>query len=436
VNDSVALVVPNVAEFNLRHPALRLDPGTERGFAGRAALLIDQSVFWTGGDRVLLLPEGYDRLWLDDVHEVQDEKPPPIVSPRRRSSFLARDLLADPEALARLRGLLADREVRLVSWGATPELYTLVDVLRGYGLTVVPDGTPQESYWASLYLDAKLSCLDLARDIPEIRTPAGITTTSWEELRGATEHLADRHGRVIVRSPYGASGSGAVVVRAGSLGTAALWSAVQTDPQLRVFPLTVQQYVEHAPGVGCPAIDVRIDDDGVSETVLSCMTVDGHRFRSVNVGAGALSAAESARTVRAGHRIGAAAWELGFRGWFCVDFVAGADGRLYVTEFNARRSGAMPAIGLLREWNAHERMTMHIHDTVALPGSGRASYRDTVRPAFQRLWRAGHRALPLNVRGVAGRPPTLGLLTAGNSAEEATGLAQRLIDDIAAARIE
>jgi hypothetical protein len=113
----ISLILPNIAEFNLRNPAFRPDPAVEQRLAAVGSALADQAVFWDDGSRVLVLPAGLDRQWFADVHEVLGIAEPPVVSPAPRSGFLVRDLLHDGVALAEVRAALAGREtVRLKCW--------------------------------------------------------------------------------------------------------------------------------------------------------------------------------------------------------------------------------------------------------------------------------------------------------------------------------
>jgi Carbamoyl-phosphate synthase L chain, ATP binding domain len=437
MSGSIDLVVPNIADFNLRHPALRHGPGVEQAVvrAGRGAG--DQSAFWSTGDRVLILPTGYDPCWFDDIHGAQGLAVPPVICPAERTGLLVKDLLLDGASLAALRERLAGHPVvRLLAWGATPDLFPLAATLQGWGHELEADGVAEDSYWASLYLESKMSCLDLARHVPEVRVPRAITVTCWEELRGALTAMLGDYSRVIVKSPHGAGGEGTAVVRAGGRGLESFLNTAHREAFFRSFPLFVQEHVEHAEGVDCPAVDLRVDADGVAEILVSAMTVDGYRVRSVNVGAGAVPAAEAERILRVGRRIGLAARDLGFRGWLCVDYLVSAGGDLYVTEINARRSGAMAAISLLQRWQAYSRLTVFSHDTFAVSLPAPVSYREHIRPVFRGLWRAGVLAYPTGVRGLAQARPTIGLLTAAATATEAEQIAAgigRLLNTVAQA---
>lgn len=431
--EPIDVVVPNVAEFNTRNPTVPLGPAVTDVVTRLAGHLGDYAVYWSSRRRVLVLPAGYDPHWFTDVHRLLDEDVPPVVSPAVVTGMVVRDLLGDGAALARLRALLQGHDdVRLVTWGATPEVFLLAAALRGWGLAVSLDGVPERAYWVSRQLDSKLSCLDLAREVPGVRVPPGMLVVDSAELRGAAEHLLNLHERVIVRSPYGVGGDGSVVLNRDAAGIATLWTALERDPFLRTFPLLVQQFVAHRPGMGCPAVDLRIGDEGVRRIMPTVMAVDVSRVRGVHVGPGSMPSAETDRMIRIGRSIGDAAHARGFRGWMCVDFVLADDGTYFVTEINARRSGAMPAIAMLRRPGTTEQVIFS-HDAVSLGTRGPLSYLDDLRPVFERLWATGVRVYPTSVRGLVNRQPVLSLMAPGDDPEQAQRVVEETGRELAAA---
>jgi hypothetical protein len=423
-----------MAEYFLRNPALNLT-GAMREQVVRfgGTYECEHSVFWTPNPRVLILPAGYDPLWFSDIHQVLGLQPPPVVSPARRAGLLVQDLLHDGAGQAALREqLTGHRVVRMINTGPTPDLYRLVAMLRGWGLTVELDGVTEEHYWTSLYLDSKVSVLDLARQMPEIRVASGLLVSSWEELRGAVDVLLARHGRVIARSLHGVAGDGSAVTTADPARLARFFETIERDSFFG-FPLIVQEFIEHAPDVGCPAVDILVDEDGVQDVVLCSLTVvGGHHFRSVNVGPGALPEVWAKRVTQVAYDLGTAARDLGYRGWMCADCVAGADDQLYVTEINARRSGSQHAGSLLRLWGAERELTISAHFMVPVPAG--ASYADQVRPVFQPLWESGVRAYPTTVRGMAWPDPIMAVIAAAPTALEAEQIVAGIADAVSPAR--
>lgn len=417
MTERIDVVVPNIVEFNLRQLGATLDPYTAASFMTVGAALADESVFWSTGPRVQVLHPGTDRVWFADVHEALELEPPPVVEPVGRG-LLIDDLLGDGAALRALREQVDGyAEVQLLSWGATPGLYRLAAALRSWGAEVMLDVSPEPLYWTSLYLESKISCLDLARRLPGFRVPTAFTTMTWEETRGAVDHLLARGPAAIVKTLNGVGGTGAAVVRAGE--EAAFWRELAGEPYFRAFPLIVQEFLEHADRMGCPAADLLVTETGVEEVVTSVMTVDGHRFRSVKVGASILPPEVDAQTLIVGRVVGEEAARLGFRGWIGVDCLVSADGRYYVTEINARRTGGMHPIVLARRWGIDR--TVVRCDSMHPVEDGRRY--DDLRPVLRSMWRSGERILPTTVRCLSRRRPSVGVLTAGATPDESDAVA-------------
>jgi hypothetical protein len=419
MSEVIELIIPNSAEYHLRNPALQLI-GDERErvvrFAGTYEC--EHAVFWSAATRVMVLPAGWNELWFDDIHRALGLNAPPVVSPAMRTGLLVADLLHDGEAQCALREHLSGYAVvRLIMVGPTPETYLLAALLRGWGLKVELDSVDEDHYWASLYLDSKISCLDLARQTPLIRVADGMVVGNWTELRGALKAMVSRHGRVIARTLFGVAGDGSAVVSDAPGSVSGFLDTMSRD-SFFAFPLLIQKFVEHAEGVGCPAADILVGDDGVADVVRCALTVeDGYSFRSVDVGMDALPAVWGSRLDEVAHQVGSAAHALGYRGWICVDCVAGADDLLYVTEINARRSGSMHAGGLLRLWGAEKELTLSA--PFMLPVVAGTSYEHHIKPVFERLWKSGVRAYPTSVRALPWPDPIIAVIAAAPTAAAA-----------------
>jgi hypothetical protein len=416
---TIELVIPNMAEYFLRDTALNLTGVMrDRVISFGGTYETEHAVFWSSQPRVLLLPAGFDPVWFADIHRVLGVSEPPTVSPARRTGLLVSDLLHDGEAQQALRGHLAGYDqVRLIMNGPTPVTFSLVALLRGWGLAVELDGIDEDNYWVSLYLDNKVSVLNLAAEVPAMNVAPVITVSSDEELHGAVNLMLARHGRVIARSLHGVAGDGSAVTTAEPSQLARFYETIARDSFFD-YPILVQKFVPHADGIGCPAADILIDDNGVQDIVLCSLTVEGGcSFRSVQVGQGALPTKWSARLTELCHAVGTAARDLGYRGWLCIDCVAGADDKLYITEINARRSGSQHAGSLLRLWHAQNELTISAHFMVEVPDG--LTYERDIRPVFEPLWQDGVKVYPTAVRALSWPDPILAVIAAAPTADEA-----------------
>jgi len=430
VSETVELIIPNSAEYFLRDPDLNLT-GDERArlvrFSGTYEC--EHSIFWSDAPRVLLLPHGVHDEWFRDVHEALGKIVPPYVSPAMTTGLLVEDLLADGDAQRRLREQLAGYGlVRMQLVGPTPEVYQLAAIIRGWGHEVELDCVPAEDYWVSLYLDSKVSVLDLAREYSDVVVAPGVVVSNWIEFKGALAAMVARYGKVIARTAYGVAGDGSGVVTREPGSVEAFLDKAARD-SFFAYPILVQQFVEHAPGVGCPAVDILVGEDGVEDVVLCALTVEhGYQFRSVDVGDGALPPVWGERVTQVAHTIGEAVRRLGYSGWICADCVAGVDDRIYVTEINARRSGSLHAGGLLRYWNAERDLTLSAHFMMEVPAG--ISYEQHIRPIFRRLWERGVRAYPTSVRGIHWEEPMIAVIAAAPTAADAANIVAGIRDEV------
>lgn len=426
MSNSIELIVPNEVEYLLRDSALQLSAVARDGVIQfNGGFEVDHVVFWRKNPRVLLLPVGHDPLWFADLHRVLGLQEPAVVSPVPRTGLILEDLFSDAAAQAALRELVGDfSTVQFISHGATPDTYRLAELIRSWGPTVELDCVGEQAYWSTLYLDNKLSVLDLAKDVASVNAAPVLTINNPDALTGAVDAMLALHGKVIVRSMLGYAGFGSAITTADPDRLAALYQRMANDSFFS-YPLMIQKFIEPPAGVGCPAADVLVDASGAQQIVpCSMMISGGHNFEYVNVGPDALPPVWAERLAEVSRDIGAAASRLGYRGWLSVDCVAGIDERLYVTEINARRSGSLHAVGLLELWGADAGLTISAHFTVAVPSG--LSYADDLRPLFGELWARGVRAYPSAIRGLAWDEPMIAVLAAATTASEA----EQIVEDI------
>jgi hypothetical protein len=432
VSNTIELIIPNEVEFLLRDSTLRLNAADRDGliqFNGRYES--DHVVFWRSGPRVLLMTAGHDPDWFADIHRVLGLEPPAVVSPRTDTGMLVVDLFRDGSAQAELRRQVCDFDtVQLIYNGPTPDIYRLAEIVRSWGPTVRIDGCEERDYWSSLYLDNKLSVLDLAREVPSVAAAPAVTVNSPEELRGSVAAMLALHDKVIVRSTLGYAGHGSAVTTADPDRMTVLYQRIASDSFFH-FPLIVQKFIEQPPEVGCPAADVLVGPDGARKIVPCSLKVSGgHSFEYVNVGPAALPPVWTQRLEQVSRDVGLAVSRLGFRGWLSIDCVAGADEQLYVTELNSRRSGSLHAVGLLDLWGADAGLTISAQFTLPLPTG--LSYAEDVRPVFVKLWEAGVRVFPTTVRGLGWDEPMLAVIAAASTATEAEQIIESLHESLSA----
>ncbi|MFD5624266.1 GNAT family N-acetyltransferase [Streptomyces yangpuensis] len=325
-----AVHVGNVAEFNAQFADSSLD--REQSAAHHYACL---AAFYSPLPSALVLPRAVPAGWTDLVCrqlgwtgvEVYDG----LVE---RGSGLADAVRARPALAARLTAAGEP----LVPWGLT----------RPFGLLT---GRPWRS--GELRYESKAAAHGLFERIladgahPGIVLPSQVrTATRWAAARLLAARARAGKGTVL-KSEHGVGGSGTTVVTAGQVRAAGGARAVLR--RLPRGPLLVEEFVEGPTDPGAVrdlTYDGFVDRGGaVHEVGAALMDVTEGAYRGATVGPGAVPEWAEQPLLAFGAAVGRELAAAGYRGWFDVDFVVDAEGRLAPTETNLRLTG--PAIAFM-----------------------------------------------------------------------------------------
>lgn len=431
------LVVPNLGEFNLGRFSGEVSPREAIDFHKIGETYGDQGFLWSMRERVLVLPGEVDQGWLADLSGALGQPVPDVITPRPRTRALIGDLLADGQSMAALgRALGPPRSIRLLCWGASSEVYLLRAAVAALGHEVALEVPPQHSYWTVGYLDSKLSCLDLPTSLPGLRIPRTWTVGLRSELQGAVGHLLATAGQAFVKSPRGVGNEGIYHVsawrpggkppsQADEGGLAGLWEELDASPFFRSYPLLVQEAVITGPGIDTLSVDFNVGQEQSREqesaVITSVTGEDGCQFMTLGRGAGLLPAALADEARETAGRVAAWAARLGYLGWLGIDFLTGRDGRLYLLELNARRTGGIHAAALLGRRPDCASAVACVADDMPVAGTGPVSYSE-VRETFRAAWARGDEIYPSTVRGLGRSRPTIGIVAVGPDAGRARDL--------------
>ncbi|MFF9978305.1 GNAT family N-acetyltransferase [Streptomyces erythrochromogenes] len=325
-----AVHVGNVAEFNAQFGDASLD--REQGAAHHYSCL---AAFYSPCPSALVLPRAVPAGWTDlvgrqlgwtgvEVYDGLVERGPGLVDAVR----------ARPALAARLTGAGEP----LVPWGLT----------RPFGLLTGRPWRPGELRYESKAAAHGLFGRILAEGgHPGIVLPAQVrAATRWSAARLLAARA--RAGKsTVVKSEHGVGGSGTTVVTAGQVRAAGGARAVLR--RLPRGPLLVEEFVEGPPVPGA-ARDLTYDGfvdaaGGVHEVGAALMDVTEGAYRGATVGPGAVPQWAEEPILAFGAAVGRELAASGYRGWFDVDFVADAAGRLAPTETNLRLTG--PSIAFM-----------------------------------------------------------------------------------------
>ncbi|GLX17188.1 GNAT family N-acetyltransferase [Streptomyces lavendulae] len=324
-----AVHVGNVAEFNAQFADASLGAG-QRAAHDYACL----AVFYSPRPAALVLPRAVSPGWVALVGRQLGWDPEVEVYDglAERGPGLSEAVAARP-ALARR---LTEGGRPLVPWGLTGPYARLA------GLPWRPEGLRYESKSAAHALFGRILA---GGGHPGITLP-----TQWRARtrRAAVRLLAARSRAgesTVLKSEHGVGGSGTTVVTPGEVKAAGGARAVLR--RLPRGPLLLEEYV-HGPADARLPRDLTYDGfvDGAGrphEVGAAVMDVAGGGYRGATVGPGVVPDGLAGPLLAFGAAVGRELAAAGYRGWFDVDFVTDAAGRLAPTEANLRLTGPSAA---------------------------------------------------------------------------------------------
>ncbi|MFG2663838.1 GNAT family N-acetyltransferase [Streptomyces sp. NPDC048387] len=324
-----AMHVGNVAEFNAQFADASLDEG-QRPAHDYACL----AAFYSPRPAALLLPRPVPRWWTAAVGRTLDWGPEVEVYDGlvERGPGLAEAVLARPALAGRVTG----RGLPLVPWGLSEPYARLA------GLPWRPEALRYESKSAAHALFARILA---GGGHPQVVLPAQERAASRRVAVRRAAARARAGESTVLKSEHGVGGSGTTVVTPERLRAAGGPRALLR--RLPRGPLLVEEYVRGPAEPGAPrdlTYDGFVDGAGRPHPVgAALMDVADGAYRGATVGPGVVPAALEGPLLAFGAAVGRELAAAGHRGWFDVDFVVDASGRLAPAEANLRLTGPSAA---------------------------------------------------------------------------------------------
>ncbi|MBT3376932.1 MAG: hypothetical protein HN976_28530 [Lentisphaerae bacterium] len=406
------------------------------------------ALFWEGDDKLVIAGAPPPAELLEAARRTLGYKNISTATPHRRSHSLCDDIAEDRDTFDTLCCAMSGTPPpSLAVWGATPQLYRLIEKLRECGIPDATAAIPERTdYWTVPYLDSKSGFRDFFgsvhrdQDSPICLTE-GITCCDVGTALAATVARWPRGNGVVVKADRGVAGVGLLLlpkerVRETVDPGAFLRAWARTQPLLEAGPIVVEEYVAGPVSQGeAPSASIQgfIDAQGtarVRAVAVQSLTAGGN-YVGASIGRTFLPEDRAADLRTLGRQIGSAVGRLGFRGHFGVDTIRTGSGALLCTEMNARRTSVCTAMAIaFRVLGADFENTgavsssercqlsalasdmspaqaIKLLDPILLqPGTGRSGVVPTILGSLQRY----------------ARQPTIGFVAIGSDAESATAL--------------
>lgn len=275
--------------------------------------------------------------------------------PREHTGELCLDCIKDKKLFNTLVKLGKEHGgITLLSYSTTYQFFELAAALVKAGVQVsTPDSPSFENLWTVDFLGSKTGIRQIIQKYehlnPDVFMAEGLICSGISQIAQVAASKYLKENGVVIKTNKGHSGAGVLIYAPDELPKdyvkcyAKIMHALKLDEYWDIFPVVVESYVkpDFSIGGGFPNIECRVLESGKVETLFPCgmRMSDQGVFQGVEIKDDVLPKRVLKKFEQIGHFLGKIYSKLGYRGYFDVDFITGADGKFYLTESNIRRTG-------------------------------------------------------------------------------------------------
>ncbi len=268
--------------------------------------------------------------------------------PAAPSPWLCLDILRETRLLTQLIEYAGPRRaVQLIPYATTPEFLQLAATLRDeHGIEVIlPESLTAECLWLVDYIDSKSGFRALAAQcLPNSSQllPEGIICRNISQAAEVAHWFGRRGKSCIVKPDRGGSGIGLTILRReGCLLEKDVLNRLQNNPFLRGDLILVEEFIEAFAHLS-PSLELFVPPLGREEpqiTYLSNQLFTANGFDGVLISKELMEMPWYPTLARNGMIIATQLQAMGYVGHFDIDTVVNDEGRIFLLEANARRTG-------------------------------------------------------------------------------------------------
>lgn len=302
-----------------------------------------------------IAPQPFDPDFFEYVTAVTQADNVNVLVPKKHSGEVCLDCIDDKKLFQQLVAVGKERgALTLLSYSATAQFYDLVEALEKAGVVVkTPDSPSFEDVWTVNFFGSKTGIRQLVEKYEHLNKnlimAQGMMCSGIDQIAEVAAHKYFTEGAVVIKTNKGHSGAGVLIYKPGELPKDfdecldQIEATLKKDEYWAAFPVVIESFVppDFTIGGGFPNVECRVHEKGEVEVLYFCgMRMSGQGvFHGVEIKDDVLSAPVRKKFAQIGQFLGMLYAQQGYRGYFDIDFIAGADGKLYLTESNVRRTG-------------------------------------------------------------------------------------------------
>ena len=242
--------------------------------------------------------------------------------------------------IARFAG--SGKKIVLISWGITPDLYELVQMMDELGVEILLTEAPaQNDLSIQQYVDSKVGFRAIASSVfgQEKAIPQGFICRNQREVINAIKWFTSRSHSYVIKGNIGVLGKSVMIGEAGIFDM----SQFEVIAACNGDDLYVVEKFIQSPKAISPSIEYYVPPIGQGDPKMSCIGVqlllNGINFIGWSMTKDHRQEEWYQPLIERGDRFARYLQSLGYVGHFDIDAIVDAEGNPWLTEVNARRTG-------------------------------------------------------------------------------------------------
>jgi hypothetical protein len=359
------IVLANTAEAFSAPIGYIDDPDKRRERVRIENVLSQRAFFWGGDNKLVVTPTSIPVELLQYNSRILGLNNTVNRSPSYRTHVLSENIVQDGDFLDEVEAVIKNNpNIKITSYAHTSELSGLIKHLRQRGVVFDSTEQPNQGEQLASYLDSKSGFRRVSSLIEGVLLPYGVICADFSAVDVEIMRFQQRLTPYIVKANEGESGWGLYIGK--DMQTRA--SGDFNDGIWKSAPYVVEEYIDldKTRGGGSPSTELYVSPDSVEVTYNCAQLFDKEgEFSGIALGKDILDAELEQRMERMSLAIGRKYRDLGYRGYFDVDFAVSKDDQLYALETNTRRTGGTHVFDLAKRLfgNDWQRYVLHSNDS-------------------------------------------------------------------------
>lgn len=316
--------------------------------------LCHRTIFWEADDKIVVTPYAMPATFMNQNCRIMNFVNIKNLFPRKMAGIsLSEAVMGDKYLWRTIAEIIKNNPgINFSPYAVTSEFLKLSKSFKKGKLIFQTSEVPQTySKWTISYLGSKVGfrqeVLKMKNNKEKIRIPEGFICKNYQEATEAAIWFYTNNRSCVIKANSGEGGWGLITLKKENFNSVSVFereikNKFINDSIWNDEFIVVEEFIEPNPkiGGGSPSVELVITDKGPLLTYICGQIVgEGGNFLGVIVGKKLMSEQINAKLVRIGYAIGKRYWELGYRGFFDIDFVISHGEEPYAIETNARRTG-------------------------------------------------------------------------------------------------